>query len=275
MPTTAVGLYGGAPAIAFDIEFEDGGPMHEPVDGRQRHGLFGEDRAPLAERLIGGDKQGAVLVSGADQFEQDAGFGLVFADIGDVVEDEQVVFVQLADGGLKGQFAACDLEPLHQVGSARVQDAEAVFDERQADRGGQVTLAGAGRADQDQVGALVEPAVPGDQGVDMGLGDHGHDVEVEVGQGFSGRQFGLGEMAFEAAPGPLGDLLFGQRAEQTGGWPALGIGAFGESRPRRLEGGQAQFGEHEIELWSIHGAHERSPASVVRAPGTGGVSKTS
>ena len=82
-------------------------------------------------------------------------------------------------------------------------------------------------------------------------------------------------MAFEAAPGPLGDLLFGQRAEQTSGWPALGIGAFGESRPRRLEGGQAQFGEHEIELCGIHGAHERSPARVVRAPGTGGASKTS
>ena len=32
------------------IEFEDSRPMHEPVDGRQRHGLFGEDRAPLAER---------------------------------------------------------------------------------------------------------------------------------------------------------------------------------------------------------------------------------
>ena len=41
------------------------------------HGLFGEDRAPLTERLVGGDEQGAVLVPGADQLEQHAGFGLV------------------------------------------------------------------------------------------------------------------------------------------------------------------------------------------------------
>ena len=144
----------------------------------------GEDRAPLAERLVGGDEQGAVLVAGADQLEQHAGFGLILSDIGDVVEDEQVVLVQFADGGLQGQFATRDLEFLHQVGGARVEDAEAVFDERQADRRPQVTFPGPGRADQDQVGALVEPAIPGDQRVDMGLGDHGHDVEVEVGQGF-------------------------------------------------------------------------------------------
>ena len=84
--------------------------MHEPVDSRQRHGLFGEDRAPVAERLVGGDEQGAVLVPGTDQFEQHAGFGLILTHVGDVVEDEQVVLVQFADGGLEHQFAARDLE---------------------------------------------------------------------------------------------------------------------------------------------------------------------
>ena len=57
-----------------------------------------------------------------------------------------------------------DLEFLHQIGGARVKDPEAVFEERQADRRPQVTFAGPGRADQDQVGALVEPAVACDQG---------------------------------------------------------------------------------------------------------------
>ena len=65
-------------------------------------------------------EQGAVLVAGADQLEQHAGFGLVLTDIGDVVEDEQVVLVQLADSGLECQFAARDLEFLHQIGGARV-----------------------------------------------------------------------------------------------------------------------------------------------------------
>ena len=124
----------------------------------------------------------------------------------------------------------------------RVQDPEAVFDERQPDRCPQVTFPGPGRADQDQIGALVQPAIAGDQGVDMGLGDHGHDIEVEVGERFAGRQFGFGEMAFEAPPSPVGDLLFGQRAEQAGRGPAFGIGAFGDLRPGGPEGRQAQLG---------------------------------
>ena len=99
----------------------------------------------------------------------------------------------------------------------------------------------------------------------MRLGDHGHDIEVEVGERFAGRQLGLGELAFEAPPGPIGDLLFGQRSEQAGRGPAVGIGAFGEFRPGGLEGRQAQFGEHEVKLCGIHGAHEPSPARAVAA----------
>ena len=56
------GFHRGAPAVAFHIEFEDGRPMHESVDGGQRHGLLGEDRPPLAEGLVGGDEQGAVFL---------------------------------------------------------------------------------------------------------------------------------------------------------------------------------------------------------------------
>ena len=109
----------------------------------------------------------------------------------------------------------------------------------------------------------------------MGPGDHGHDVEVEVGECFAGRQFGLGEMAFEAPPGPVGDLLFGQGAEQAGRGPAFGIGALGQLRPGGLEGRQAQFGEHQVELCGIHAAHEPSPASAEEAADVGAVSRTS
>ena len=55
------------------------------------------------ERLIGGDQHAAALVSGGDQLEQHGGLGLAFVDVGEVVEDQQVVFVELGDGGLEGQ----------------------------------------------------------------------------------------------------------------------------------------------------------------------------
>ncbi len=77
-PTFAV--EGGAAAIALDIHLEDRGVVDETVDRRQRHRLVGEDLAPFAEGLVGGNEQRAALVAGADQFEQDAGLGLILAD---------------------------------------------------------------------------------------------------------------------------------------------------------------------------------------------------
>ena len=73
------------------------GWVNETVDGGERHGLIWEYLAPFAERLVGGDQQGVALVAAADQLEQHAGFGLILADVGDVVEDEQVILVELGD----------------------------------------------------------------------------------------------------------------------------------------------------------------------------------
>ena len=78
----------GAAAITLDIHLEDRGVVDEAVDRRQCHRLVGKDLAPLAEGLVGGNQQRAALVAGADQFEQDAGLGLILADIGEVVEDQ-------------------------------------------------------------------------------------------------------------------------------------------------------------------------------------------
>ena len=67
--------------------------------------MFGEDFAPFAERLVGGDQQRSALVACADQFEQDARLRLVLGDIGEVVEDQQVIFVELGDRGFEGEIA--------------------------------------------------------------------------------------------------------------------------------------------------------------------------
>lgn len=57
-------LEGGAAAIAFDVHLEDGGMVDEAIDDGERHRLIGEDLAPLAEWLVGGDEQGSPLVAG-------------------------------------------------------------------------------------------------------------------------------------------------------------------------------------------------------------------
>jgi hypothetical protein len=69
--------------------------MDEAVDGGERHGGVGEYPAAFAERLVGDDQRGSTFVSRANQFEQNAGFGLVLCDIGEIVEDQQVIFVAI------------------------------------------------------------------------------------------------------------------------------------------------------------------------------------
>ena len=70
----------GTAAVAFNVHLEDGCVVDEAVDDGERHRLVREDLAPFAEGLVGGDQQGSPLVPGTDEFEQDAGFGLILGD---------------------------------------------------------------------------------------------------------------------------------------------------------------------------------------------------
>ncbi len=207
----------GFAAIAFDVHLEDGCVVDEAVDGGECHGGIWEDLSPLAEGLVGGDHQGAALVACADEFEENRGFGLILGDVSEVVEDQQVEFVELGDGGLEGEFATCDLELLDEVGGAGEQHAPAILDEGEADGCGEMGLSPAGRAEGEEIGAGLEPSVAGAEGEDLGLGDHRHGLEGEGGDGFSGRQPGFEEVALDAPAVALGDLVLGERGEEACG----------------------------------------------------------
>ena len=101
----ALALDGGAAAIALDVHLDDGGVVDEAVDRRQGHGLVGEHLAPFAERLIGGDQQRTPFVTHAYELEQHAGLGLIFADVGDVVEDQQMMLVELGQRAFEDELA--------------------------------------------------------------------------------------------------------------------------------------------------------------------------
>ena len=60
------------------------------------------------------------------------GFGLILADIGEVIEDQQIEPVEPGDGGLEREFAARDLEPLDEIGGAGEHHAPAIFDQCEA-----------------------------------------------------------------------------------------------------------------------------------------------
>ena len=151
------------------LHIEDRGVMDETVDGGERHGGVWKDLPPCPEWLIGGDCDGTAFVASADQLEQHGCLSLILADVGEVVEDQQVEAIEPIDGGLERQFAPRDLQPLHEVGGSGEQHTPAVFHQRQADGGRQMRLAAARSADEDQIGALVDPAVAGTDRHDMRL----------------------------------------------------------------------------------------------------------
>lgn len=123
----------GAAPIAFDIHFDDGGVVNEAVDSGQGHGLVGKDLVPFSESLIGGDHDGAMLVAPADQLEEHGGLGLILGDVGDIIEDEQMIAVEFGDGGFEGEVLPGDLQALDEVCGSGEQHAEAGFDEGAAE----------------------------------------------------------------------------------------------------------------------------------------------
>ena len=124
-----------ASKITLDVYFEDRGVVNEAIDDGERHGGIRKDLAPGAERLVRGDEHGPMLVTGTDQFEEDGGFRLIFADVGEIIEDQQMKAVEPVDRGFKGEFATSDLQPLNQVRGTGEQNAEAIFHQCEADRG--------------------------------------------------------------------------------------------------------------------------------------------
>jgi hypothetical protein len=53
----SLALDGGPAAITLDVHLEDRRVVDAPVDGGEGRGLVGEDPAPFAESLVGGDKE--------------------------------------------------------------------------------------------------------------------------------------------------------------------------------------------------------------------------
>jgi len=142
---------GAALAEAVAVESEDLGVVDEAVDGGDGHDGVGEDAVPVAEGVVGGDKQAAGLVAVGDELEEDRGLHLGALDVADVVEDQEAVLVELGQGVGERQGLFGDLQLLDEVGGGGEADAEALGDEAVADGGGDVDPAHARGAIKQQI----------------------------------------------------------------------------------------------------------------------------
>src|SRR5207249_9435061 len=107
----------------------------------------------------GPHQQGASVLAASEQLELHTGFGLILADVDDVIKDQEVILVKLGECAFKREFATRDLQSLDEIAGAHEEHAPSVLDEREPDGGGQVALAAARRTEQQKIGALLAPAI--------------------------------------------------------------------------------------------------------------------
>ena len=121
-------------------------PPADRLTGQQTR--FDAFRCSAAIWIGSGDQEGSPLVPGTDELKEDAGFGLVFGDVGEVIEDQEVVFVELGNGSFESELATGNLQSLNEICGAGEQHAPAVFDESEAENCRKVAFAAARRPEQ-------------------------------------------------------------------------------------------------------------------------------
>jgi hypothetical protein len=161
--------------------------VDEPVDHGGGDHVVAEDFAPAAEALVGGDdERGAFVWAGDELEEQVRRFGFE-GDVADFVDDQQRVAGQPAQLVLQPAGVVGGGEPVDPFAGGGEQDPVPALAGADAQAGGQVGLAGAGWAEEDDVVAGGDEVQGAQAGDDVALEAAGV-LEVEVLQGFAGRE---------------------------------------------------------------------------------------
>lgn len=114
--TSRLGRVGGAPAVALGVEFEDVGA----VDTRSTAASVMASLPKILPQVL----KGTLAITRTDRFSYRAPISskstlvLLLRHVGEIVEDQQVIFVELADGRVEGEVPAGVLKPLHQIRGA-------------------------------------------------------------------------------------------------------------------------------------------------------------
>jgi hypothetical protein len=98
-------------AVAGAFEHDGVAVVEQAVEhGGGDGGVAVEDAGPLLEGFVGGQDDGAALVAGADDLEEQVGSALVDGQVADFVEDEQGRVGVFAQFGFEGAFGLGGVE---------------------------------------------------------------------------------------------------------------------------------------------------------------------
>ena len=211
--------------------------MDEPVDHGGGGDLVAEDFAPGAEGLVGGDDERGALVAAADEHEHQVGGVRVKWDVSDLVDDQQRDALEAGELVVEVAVALRVGQQRDPFGRGAKENAVAGQAGADAERDGEVGLAGAGRAEQDDVLAAGEEVQLGE--VQDGVAaQRGLKGEVEFLDRLAGREAGGLDAGLAAVAVAAVDLGLEQGGGELLIAPLFVAGAVGElgQRPGRRRG---------------------------------------
>lgn len=214
--------------------------VHQPVHRGHGHGAAGEDLVPFPERLVGGHQQGAALVAVADQLKQHRGLQLAATYVGDVVDHQQAVAIELLDQRRQLVAGLGLLQQLHQSRGREEAAGLVLLDHRHRDGDGQVGLAHAAGAKQQQVFCLQQPGVAAGEHLQF-LPVLGLEVLViKTIKALLPREMGIPQQALASCDLAVVDLLLTEGVEELARAPSFRLSLLGErlpvaAEPRQLE----------------------------------------
>ena len=242
---------------------DDVAVVRKAVEQRRGHLRVAEHGRPFAEVQVGRDHHAGVFVELAQQVEQQGPAGLAERQVAELVEDDQV-HAQQAGGDPAGlALGLLLLQRIDQIDRRVKAHALAMARDRgDADRGGQVRLAGAWSADQDGVVRDVH---------ERGLGQRRHqlaidrrDAEVEAGQIAVHGELRRVHLPVHRAHGAVRDLGLEQVFQQPSCAVSAAAGALlDQVDPRAGHAVQTQLLEFDAEV--THGRLPRQRCATGRS----------
>jgi hypothetical protein len=178
-----------AEPVGVAVEGEDDGAVQEPVEQGGGDGGVAEDLSPGPDAAVAGQDDGGFEVALGDDLEQGGGGFGGQGEVAEFVDDQEAGAVEEADGGGPASFDGGAVAAGGEVGGGGEVGAVAGLGGLAGQADGEVGLAQAGRADEQDVGGGFEVAAGGQLG-DQGGVDGGGGVVVEVFQGGWGGQGG-------------------------------------------------------------------------------------
>jgi hypothetical protein len=134
-----------AESIAGALDLDDLGVVEQAIEQGGGDDLVAEDVAPFAEAAVGGEDHGAALVAGVDELEEQVGAAGGDRQVADLVDDEESIAGNEADALLELSFALGLGQGGDDVGKGAEVNALAGLDGLDAERRGEMGLAGSRR----------------------------------------------------------------------------------------------------------------------------------